>query len=195
MLRRDKKYQRKEGINLEIDGEIWHRVSSFSDSHSNDKHFVWEIDDEGMVLICFGDGKHGARPQTGSKNIRVTFPSKKRFRGVILQQGQVQLDSDWHEDKASCGPFCSIYRGHVINNADPQSLMRLLVQVPEVLGRKEVWALPCIPIGTYGVPAIGSVWIMFEGGDPDHPVWMGGGAGFALTSEQTKHAKTSQRWS
>ena len=41
------------------------------------------------------------------------------------------------------------------------------------------WALPCVPLagpqmGSYFVPLIGSgVWVEFEGGDTDYPVWTG----------------------
>ena len=42
------------------------------------------------------------------------------------------------------------------------------------------WAMPCVPIagkqeGVYMVPQIGAgVWIEFEQGDPDYPIWVGG---------------------
>ena len=67
-----------------------------------------------------------------------------------------------------------IHRGLVDANADPQSLMCLLEQVPAELGTQEVWALPYLPIGTSVVPITGKgVWIMFESGDSVRPVWMG----------------------
>jgi len=170
----NKKYQRKAKIKLEVNGALWHRVSSLNDSASDDNHYVVKIDDDGRAVIIFGDGKHGACPPTGTNNIKVTFSPNKHFNGVLLQQGRVQLDDDWNENNVSSGRFCGIYQGLVMDNTDPQSLMRLLVQVPAVLGTQEVWALPCIPIGTSVVPAIGKgVWIMFESGVPARPVWMG----------------------
>jgi hypothetical protein len=73
------------------------------------------------------------------------------------------------------------YRGLVLNNIDPMQIGRLLVQVPDVLGLStSSWAMPCVPIagpqmGAYFVPLIGSgVWVEFEGGDPDYPIWTGG---------------------
>ena len=42
------------------------------------------------------------------------------------------------------------------------------------------WAMPCVPIagtqsGVYVVPAVGSgVWVEFEGGNTDYPIWTGG---------------------
>lgn len=73
------------------------------------------------------------------------------------------------------------YRGMVINNIDPELRGRLLVQVPDVLGLgTSSWAMPCVPLagpqmGTYFVPLIGSgVWVEFEGGDTEYPIWTGG---------------------
>lgn len=73
------------------------------------------------------------------------------------------------------------YRGTVINNIDPEQIGRLMVQVPDVLGlTPSSWAMPCVPAagiqaGIFVVPPIGSqVWVEFEQGDPDHPIWTGG---------------------
>jgi len=73
------------------------------------------------------------------------------------------------------------YRGMVLNNIDPEQRGRLLVQLPDVLGLlTSSWAMPCVPMagpqmGTYFVPLIGSgVWVEFEGGNPDYPIWTGG---------------------
>jgi len=73
------------------------------------------------------------------------------------------------------------YRGMVLNNIDPEQRGRLLVQVPDVLGLgTSSWAMPCVPMagqqmGAYFVPLIGSgVWVEFEGGDIDYPIWAGG---------------------
>jgi uncharacterized protein involved in type VI secretion and phage assembly len=76
--------------------------------------------------------------------------------------------------------FYGKYRGTVLNNIDPLETGRLLVQVPDVSGElPSTWALPCLPFagpgsGFYAVPPIGSlVWVEFEQGDPDYPVWTG----------------------
>ena len=75
------------------------------------------------------------------------------------------------------------YRGTVVNNIDPMKLGRLLVQVPDVLGIvPSSWAVPCVPLagptgppmGVYMVPPIGAgVWVEFEQGDPNFPIWTG----------------------
>jgi hypothetical protein len=73
------------------------------------------------------------------------------------------------------------YRGLVIENLDPEQIGRVLAQVPDVLGETpSSWAMPCVPVagiasGIFAVPPIGSqVWIEFEQGDPDYPIWTGG---------------------
>lgn len=73
------------------------------------------------------------------------------------------------------------HRGMVLNNIDPEQRGRLLVQIPAVFGLgTSSWAMPCVPIagpqmGAYFVPLIGSgVWVEFEGGNPDYPIWTGG---------------------
>lgn len=76
--------------------------------------------------------------------------------------------------------FFGKFRGMVINPNDPMRLGRIQAQVPDVGGiTPGTWALPCVPItgkqsGTWLLPQIGaSVWIEFEQGDPDHPIWSG----------------------
>ncbi|HEX7362550.1 MAG TPA: phage baseplate assembly protein V [Bryobacteraceae bacterium] len=88
-------------------------------------------------------------------------------------------------DSASAGSnprrFYGKYRGLVVENVDPEQIGRVMVQVPDVLGAiPSSWAMPCVPAagtqaGCFIVPPIGSqVWIEFEQGDPDYPIWTGG---------------------
>jgi len=76
--------------------------------------------------------------------------------------------------------FFGKYRGMVLNNIDPLQTGRLMVQVPGVSNvLPSSWAMPCLPFagiqsGFYAVPEIGStVWVEFEQGNPDHPIWTG----------------------
>ena len=71
--------------------------------------------------------------------------------------------------------YFGLYRGIVINNDDPLCKMRIQVEIPDVLGEGSiVWAMPCVPPGVISVPDVGDgVWIAFEAGDLNRPVWMG----------------------
>jgi uncharacterized protein involved in type VI secretion and phage assembly len=77
--------------------------------------------------------------------------------------------------------YYGIYRGTVVNNVDPMMMGRIMAIVPDVGGvTPSTWAMPCVPMagkqmGAFFVPQIGAgVWVQFEGGDPDYPVWTGG---------------------
>jgi len=77
-------------------------------------------------------------------------------------------------------PYYGKYRGTVLNNVDPLQTGRLQVQVPDVAGLVPTsWAMPCFPssgkqTGAYLLPQIGAgVWVEFEQGDPDYPIWSG----------------------
>ena len=57
---------------------------------------------------------------------------------------------------------------------------RVRAKVPDVMGDLESgWAMPCVPFGGSGMgffalPKVGAgVWIEFEHGDPDYPIWSG----------------------
>lgn len=73
------------------------------------------------------------------------------------------------------------YRGTVIDNIDPMRIGRIMVQVGDVTGLvPSTWAMPCVPFagmqeGFFYVPPIGSgVWVEFEQGNVDYPIWVGG---------------------
>jgi hypothetical protein len=77
--------------------------------------------------------------------------------------------------------FFGKYRGTVVNNVDPLQQGRLMVSVADVYGMlPSTWALPCVPFAgphmgaSFVPPPIGgSVWVEFEQGDPQMPIWVG----------------------
>jgi len=86
------------------------------------------------------------------------------------------------------------YRGTVINNVDPKQIGRIQVMVPDVSNiMLSSWAMPCAPVaginnGMFALPMIGSgVWIEFEQGDPDYPIWVGGFWGTAAEVPVLSH--------
>lgn len=80
----------------------------------------------------------------------------------------------------SQAPFYGKYRGVVTDVNDPLMTGRIKARVPDVLGDQESgWAMPCAPFGGnqtgfFSLPAVDAgVWIEFEHGDPDYPIWSG----------------------
>jgi uncharacterized protein involved in type VI secretion and phage assembly len=77
------------------------------------------------------------------------------------------------------GQYYGKYRGTVLNNIDPEQRGRIQVSVPGALPIISSWAMPCMPsagiqMGVYTVPSIGAgVWVEFEQGNLDYPIWSG----------------------
>jgi len=86
-------------------------------------------------------------------------------------------------DSNATQQFLGKFRGTVLNNVDPEIRGRLMLTIPDVLGVvPSTWAEPCTPLagptgppmGVYMVPPIGAgVWVEFEHGDPNYPIWVG----------------------
>lgn len=76
--------------------------------------------------------------------------------------------------------FYGKYRGRVSDNLDPLALGRLMITATGPLGAAAInWAMPCVPyagdgVGFFMIPPIDAwVWIEFEGGDLNYPIWSG----------------------
>lgn len=78
--------------------------------------------------------------------------------------------------------FYGKFRGTVTENFDPDGKGRILVMVPDVLGAMpSTWATPCVPFtgllqtGMFVLPEVGAnVWVEFEHGNSNYPIWSGG---------------------
>lgn len=82
------------------------------------------------------------------------------------------------------GRFYSLYTGIVEDNDDPLQMNRLKVSIPSVMGGITQWALSMGWPGGYNTgvklltPNVGDlVYIMFEWGNPDKPMWLYNGWG------------------
>lgn len=74
--------------------------------------------------------------------------------------------------------FAGLYRGMVVDNADPTHNGRIKVKVYGVydnVSKADLpWAVPCWPFRSHYVPDKDEiVYVMFSAGNPNYPVWMG----------------------
>lgn len=89
-------------------------------------------------------------------------------------------------ENPSSGRLYGLYRGQCLYDKDPMKLGRIKAYIPIVHGgvipdpTTIVWTNPCLPFG--GGPQIGcilvpepstSLWVMFENGDTQKPVYVG----------------------
>ena len=78
--------------------------------------------------------------------------------------------------------YYGIYQGVVVNINDPEKRGRIKITCPDVLGCKTVsaWCDPIIPVAYdnggdfYIPPKEETVWVLFIGGDPNKPAYLGG---------------------
>jgi hypothetical protein len=174
-----------------VNNARWEQVPSLEGRGPGDHIFVVETDDEGQTSICFGDGKTGSPLPEGNLEIRAKYrltgnPEGElelyakvkiagHYSGVRMQQGRVQLDTDMNEGPTfeTYRDYFGVYRGFVVANIDPMQKRRLLVQIPDIRDLS-IWASACVPHGSTAIPNIGDgVWVIFEKGRIDYPVWIG----------------------
>jgi uncharacterized protein involved in type VI secretion and phage assembly len=81
---------------------------------------------------------------------------------------------------SGAGQFYGKFRGVVSDNADPNNLGRIKAKVPDVYGEEQSgWAMPSVPyagksVGFFMIPPVDAlVWMEFEHGDSDYPIWSG----------------------
>jgi hypothetical protein len=93
--------------------------------------------------------------------------------------------------------FFGKYRGTVMANVDPNGQGRLLVQVPDVFGLfVSSWAMPCVPVGGIQMgmflvpPLYSGVWVEFEQGNPEWPIWVGSFWGSRAEAPATSNLAT-----
>lgn len=70
------------------------------------------------------------------------------------------------------------YRAICRDNTDPERTGRIRVECPQIYGTGRdnwsSWCAPCMPYGSFQIPDEGSyVWVEFEEGDADYPIWTG----------------------
>lgn len=101
-----------------------------------------------------------------------------------------------HEPTTATRQFFGKFRAQCIQNFDPKQMGRIQVMVPDISPIPlATWAMPCVPFagegtGFFAVPVIGAgVWVEFEQGDPDYPIWTG--CYWGRSSETPKGAKLS----
>jgi uncharacterized protein involved in type VI secretion and phage assembly len=81
----------------------------------------------------------------------------------------------------STGPrYYGKYRATVLNNVDPRNQGRIQVQLADRYGMMlSTWAMPSFPLAALTAsmvalpPVMSSVWIEYEQGDPEFPIWSG----------------------
>ena len=69
----------------------------------------------------------------------------------------------------------SLYRALVTDSRDPEAQGRVKVTIPAITGTAtSEWIYPVVSAGYVVTPSAGEqVWVLFEAGDAENPVWIG----------------------
>jgi predicted phage baseplate assembly protein len=73
-----------------VDGERWREVDTFEGTGPKDHVYVVQLGDEGAASIQFGDGVRGARPPSGTANVRASYRRGTGLPGLV-RAGQLSL--------------------------------------------------------------------------------------------------------
>ncbi len=74
-------------LSLRVGQRTWLQVEDLSLSTAEDHHYQVKVNEDNMLSICFGDGRHGRQLPTGIDNIRV------RYRNGYGEEGNLQPDA------------------------------------------------------------------------------------------------------
>lgn len=89
--------------------------------------------------------------------------------------------TDFNMDPEGNTRFYGIYRATVVGNVDTERKGRLSLVIPQINGFSAIDSVPGIfpanvaaPVSATLIPALGkNVWVMFENGETEYPVWIG----------------------
>jgi predicted phage baseplate assembly protein len=77
-------------LTVRVDGVAWSPVASLEQAGPTDRAYAVAHEEDGGVRILLGDGVHGARPPTGTENVRATYRVGIGEAGAV-DAGQVSL--------------------------------------------------------------------------------------------------------
>lgn len=75
-------------LQVRINDILWKEVDNLAKTGPKDRVYVTEIDDDSKTKITFGNGVKGARPSTGTENIRASYRAGMGSSGNV-QAGQI----------------------------------------------------------------------------------------------------------
>ena len=75
-------------LQVRINDLLWHEVPALFGRGPSERVYVTRTDDDGKTTLLFGDGRNGARPPSGTENIRAVY--RKGIGGEgLLHSGQL----------------------------------------------------------------------------------------------------------
>lgn len=76
---------------VRVDDVAWREVPTLYGARPGDRVFTTRTEPDGSVVTVFGDGVHGARPPSGSHNVRATYRKGSGAAGILPPDRLSQL--------------------------------------------------------------------------------------------------------
>ena len=70
-------------LQIRVNDLLWHEVPTLFERDPRERIFTTEAADDGAVTVRFGDGIHGARPASGSQNIKASYRRGIGLDGLV----------------------------------------------------------------------------------------------------------------
>ena len=78
-------------LTLRVGQRIWQQVEALSQSSPEDPHYQVKVDQDGVLSLCFGDGRNGRRLPTGLDNVRVRYRTGYGEEGNLDSHALVKI--------------------------------------------------------------------------------------------------------
>ena len=80
-------------LRVHVNDLLWHEVPTLLGHGPRDRVYTTRIEDDGKTTVLFGDGRNGARPPTGTENIKAVYRKGIGQEG-LLAAGRTQHAHD-----------------------------------------------------------------------------------------------------
>lgn len=180
---------RRPDLVVRVDGIAWTRVDTLFGQKPDAKVYIVRQQPDGTGLIGFGDGKRGARPQSGVGNVHASYrfgagaatpppgsisqfvrmaPGLKSVSGPLAASGGA--DSETADDLKTAAPASALTIGRAVSLDDFEALA---LSYPGILNAAAGWYWD-----EEHQRAAAKIWIIAAGADPsdDLQLWLAGQA-------------------
>jgi predicted phage baseplate assembly protein len=107
-------------LEVRVDGILWQETRSLYGLAPNDRRYVVQRDDDGVADVVFGDGVQGARPASGTENVRASYRQGIGRPGLLEERKLTLLQTRPHGIRDVVNPVAATGA----EDPEPRSLAR-----------------------------------------------------------------------
>jgi hypothetical protein len=183
-------------LTVRVDGVAWSARETLFGSGPLDRAYALQDDAQGRVFVQFGDGARGARPSSGTNNLRATYRKGLGAAGNVAAESLTQpavrplglkgvsnpapaaggADADQPATARTRMPLLTRTLGRAVSVLDYEDMARAFAGVAKA--RAQVLALPGGPVIAITVAGPANAVIL-----PGSPIWTNLAAAFAANGD------------